>query len=50
MDERVNNSGPDDADVHLLDYLIILAKHSRMIIYVSAAVTVLTYLVTLYFS
>ena len=46
MDERVTNSGPDDADVHLLDYLIILAKHSRMIIYVSAAVTLLTYLVT----
>src|SRR4030042_2192555 len=29
----------------LLDYLIVLAKHSRMIIYTSVAVTVLTYLI-----
>ena len=32
-------------EIHLLDYLIVLAKHSRMIIFVSAVVTVLTYLV-----
>ena len=44
MDEPVNKTSPDDGRVHLLDYLIILAKHSRMIIYTSAAVTVLTYL------
>jgi len=36
---------PNNGEVHLLDYLIILAKHSRMIIFVSAAATVLTYLV-----
>jgi uncharacterized protein involved in exopolysaccharide biosynthesis len=44
MHGPVNNISPDDAEVSLLDYLIILAKHSRMIIIVSAAVTVLTYL------
>lgn len=36
------NSLPDD-EVNLLDYLIVLAKHSRMIIFVSVAVTILTY-------
>jgi tyrosine-protein kinase Etk/Wzc len=45
MEEPVNPNIPNDGEVHLLDYLIILAKHSRMIIYVSAAVTLLTYLV-----
>jgi tyrosine-protein kinase Etk/Wzc len=44
MDERVNETNPSDDEVNLLDYLIILAKHSRMIILASAAVTVLTYL------
>lgn len=43
MDEPVNNASPDEGEVHLLDYLVILAKHSRMIIIASAAVTVLTY-------
>ena len=45
MEEPVNQTSPDEAEVHLLDYLIILAKHSFMIIYASAAVTLLTYLV-----
>jgi tyrosine-protein kinase Etk/Wzc len=45
MEEPVNQTLLNDGEVHLLDYLIILAKHSRMIIYVSAAVTLLTYLV-----
>ena len=44
MDEPVNNNSLGDDEVSLLDYLIILAKHSRMIIIASAAVTVLTYL------
>jgi LPS O-antigen subunit length determinant protein (WzzB/FepE family) len=44
MDAPVNHPGADDGEVQLLDYLIILAKHSRMIIFASAAVTVLTYL------
>ena len=35
---------PKEDEVHLLDYLIIMAKHSRMIIYTSIMVTVLTYL------
>ncbi len=43
MDEPVNKTSPSDDEVHLLDYLIILAKYSRMIIIASAAVTVLTY-------
>ncbi len=45
MDEPVNNTSPDDGEVHLLDYLIILAKYSRMIILASMAVAVLTYLI-----
>jgi len=45
MEEPVNQTRLNEAEVHLLDYLIILAKHSRMIIYASAAVTLLTYLV-----
>jgi capsule polysaccharide export protein KpsE/RkpR len=45
MDERVNKTNPSDDEVNLLDYLIILAKHSRMIILTSAAVTILTYLI-----
>ena len=36
---------PKEEEIHLLDYLIVLAKHSRIIIYTSAMVTVLTYLV-----
>ena len=35
MEEPVNQTSPNEGEVHLLDYLIILAKHSRMIIYVS---------------
>jgi uncharacterized protein involved in exopolysaccharide biosynthesis len=45
MEEPVNQTSPNEGEVHLLDYLIILAKHSRMIIYASVAVTLLTYLV-----
>jgi tyrosine-protein kinase Etk/Wzc len=43
MDELVNSTSPDDGEVNLLDYLIFLAKHSRVIIFTSAAVTILTY-------
>ena len=35
---------PED-EIHLLDYLIVLAKHSQMIIYTTVAVMVLTFLV-----
>lgn len=45
MNEQENKISPEDGQVHLLDYIIILAKYSRMIILVSAAVTVLVYLV-----
>lgn len=44
MHGPVNHISPDDPEVSVLDYLIILAKHSRMIIIASVAVTVLTYL------
>lgn len=44
MVEPANNTNPDGDKVFLLDYLIILAKDSRLIIIVSAAVTVMTYL------
>lgn len=42
---NMKESLPKEDEVHLLDYLIVLAKHSRMIIYASLMVTVLTYLV-----
>jgi uncharacterized protein involved in exopolysaccharide biosynthesis len=45
MPETVMNPSPENGEVHLLDYLVILAKHSRMIIYISVAVAVLTYLI-----
>lgn len=38
-----------NSEIHLLDYLIVLAKHSRMIIYFSVAISVLTYLIYLAF-
>lgn len=39
-----NNSTRKEDEVHLLDYLIVVAKYSRMIIFLSGAVMVLTYL------
>jgi tyrosine-protein kinase Etk/Wzc len=36
-----------DADVSLLDYLLVLSKHSRLILYVSAAAGLLTLLILL---
>jgi tyrosine-protein kinase Etk/Wzc len=47
MDESVNKTSPKDDEVHFLDYLIAVAKHIRMIIYGSAIVTVVTYLILL---
>lgn len=44
MDEPANNTSLDGG-ILLLDYLVILAKHSRTIIFTSGAVTVLTFLV-----
>jgi len=43
--EPVNAPTPDEDEIHLLDYLLVLAKHSQMIIYTSVAVTFLTYLI-----
>ncbi|MBW1918353.1 MAG: hypothetical protein JRI57_10105 [Deltaproteobacteria bacterium] len=45
MDDVVNKSSSGDEEVHLLDYVLVLAKHSQMIIYASVAVTFLTYLI-----
>ena len=44
MDNFPNTPDKPEDDVHLLDYLLVLAKHSRMIILVPAAVLVLIYL------
>jgi tyrosine-protein kinase Etk/Wzc len=44
MPETVMNPTPENGEVHFLDYLISLAKHSRMIIFASVAVTVLVYI------
>lgn len=48
MTELQNNQSINN-EIHLLDYLIVLAKHSRMIIYFSIAIMVLTYLICLAF-
>lgn len=45
MIEPQNNPTPANDEIHLLDYLIVLAKYSRLIIYTSAVVMVLVYLV-----
>jgi tyrosine-protein kinase Etk/Wzc len=47
MMEPNNNSSADDDGIHLLDYLIVLTKYSRMIIYASLAVMLVTYLILL---
>lgn len=44
MDEPVTKPSHDDDNVRLLDYLLVIAKQSRMIIFTSAAVVVLVYL------
>jgi tyrosine-protein kinase Etk/Wzc len=45
MDTLINKPNPNNEEVYLLDFLIVLAKHSRMIIYTTVAVMILTYLV-----
>ena len=47
MGELLNRTSPNRDEVHLLDYLIILAKNSRRIIYTTAVVTVLIFLILL---
>ena len=47
MDAPVSKANQADDEVHLLDYLLVLAKHSRLIIYTSAAVAALTLLILL---
>lgn len=44
MSEMRINSGATEDSVHLLDYVLVLAKHSRMIIYASVTLALLTYL------
>lgn len=45
MNEPISKFPPSSDEVHLLDYLIVIAKHSRMIICSAAAVSALTYLI-----
>jgi tyrosine-protein kinase Etk/Wzc len=47
MDEPLNNTCSNDGEIHLLDYLIIIAKYSRKIIFITAMVTVMVYLILL---
>ena len=47
MIEPSNNLAVDDDEIHLLDFLLVLAKYSRMIIYSSVAVMALTFLILL---
>jgi capsule polysaccharide export protein KpsE/RkpR len=49
MDELVNKTRSNAVEFRGLDSITVLAKHSRMIIYISAVVTILAYL-NLYFS
>lgn len=50
MDSPVKKSSDGDKEIMLLDYLIVLAKHARMIIYSSFAVTVLAMIILLLIS
>ena len=45
MDEPVTKPGIGDDEVNLMDYLLVIAKHSRMIIFTTMAMTVLTFLI-----
>ncbi len=48
MNEPVSKSPPSDDDVHLLDYLIFLAKYNRRLIFSALAVGALTYLILVF--
>ncbi|RLA87395.1 MAG: hypothetical protein DRG58_10740 [Deltaproteobacteria bacterium] len=45
--EAVNKPTPDREEVHLMDYFLVLARHSQMIIFASTAVAMVTLLVLL---
>jgi tyrosine-protein kinase Etk/Wzc len=45
MDQPITQPAPKDDEVRLLDHLIVLAKYSRMIVYSSIAVTIITYFI-----
>jgi tyrosine-protein kinase Etk/Wzc len=45
MEKPSNKPSPNEDEANPLDYLIVPAKHSRLIIYTSAVVTILTYLI-----
>ena len=47
MAELQNNQPDSGREILLLDYLIVVVKHSRMIIFTSIAAMLLTYLVLL---
>jgi len=45
MDKQVNKADLNNDELHMLDYVITLAKYSRMIIFSSLAATVLAFLI-----
>lgn len=45
MNDSTMKNGQNDNEVSTFNYLVVLAKYSRMIIFTSCAVTVLTYLI-----
>jgi tyrosine-protein kinase Etk/Wzc len=45
MDEPVSKAGIGDDEVNLMDYLLVIAKYSRMIIFTTMAMGVLTFLI-----
>jgi tyrosine-protein kinase Etk/Wzc len=44
MVKAVTEDTYSDGEINLLDYLIVLAKYGRLIVFVSAAITIITYL------
>ncbi len=45
MDEPVTKTAVNDDEVNLLDYLLVIAKHSRLIIFTSMTMTILIFLI-----
>jgi tyrosine-protein kinase Etk/Wzc len=45
MDAPVNKTIPGDGEVNLLDYIIVIVKHSRMIVFTTLVVAAITFLI-----
>lgn len=50
MTEDLPNNIPPDEEIHLLDYLLVLAKHSQMIVFGSSLIAILTLIILLFIS